>query len=133
MAPKAFVEIVEPEVITPAHRYVLQRERDHTLYMKRKARLVGWKGGRCKDCGYKEHLAPLQFDHVKGSKIAEVSVFLMSASWEAAKFEARKCDLVCANCHAIRTAKRVMDRWTRLRKFAPLYMDRWTKLGKFTP
>ena len=59
----------------------------------------------CVDCGYKEHPAALQFDHVRGIKHADISA-VAKFSWDSLMAEIEKCDIVCANCHAIRTANR---------------------------
>ena len=57
------------------------------------------------DCDYKENLNALEFDHVKprngGRNLASM---LHTKSWVLA--ELPKVQLVCANCHAIRTADR---------------------------
>lgn len=61
----------------------------------------------CADCGYNKHPAALEFDHrpgeVKSFNIGEkVGTYSMARIME----EIAKCDVVCANCHAIRTAER---------------------------
>jgi len=48
----------------------------------------------------------MDFDHVRGNKITEVSALLGFASLERLQLEIAKCDLVCANCHRVRTRKR---------------------------
>jgi hypothetical protein len=61
----------------------------------------------CVDCGYKKHSEALQFDHVRGEKVDNVSRLVLSArSWSTIEEEISKCEVVCANCHAIRTAER---------------------------
>lgn len=61
--------------------------------------------GGCVDCG-ESNIATLQFDHVKGKKIANISELVRnSASIDKIKKEISKCEIVCANCHFIRTAK----------------------------
>ena len=59
----------------------------------------------CTDCGYNEHPAALQFDHVRGEKVNNVS-YMRRRAWELVLDEIAKCDIVCANCHAVRTAER---------------------------
>jgi len=54
----------------------------------------------CVDCGYKEHHAALHFDHVSGEK--EINV-CNAKSIDQAKKEIEKCEVRCANCHAVRT------------------------------
>ncbi len=60
----------------------------------------------CKDCGYKVHHAALEFDHVRGTKIATISNLLATPSW--LKRELKKCEVVCSNCHSIRTHDRLI-------------------------
>lgn len=63
----------------------------------------------CTDCGYREHPAALQFDHLPGTaKRGQISR-LSRYSWERVLEEFAKCEVVCANCHAIRTTTRWRD------------------------
>ncbi len=61
----------------------------------------------CVDCGYNAHPHALEFDHIpeRGKK-----KFLIShgagRKIEKVLAEIAKCDLVCANCHRVRTAQR---------------------------
>jgi len=50
----------------------------------------------------------MDFDHVRGKKLFELSVtaILNARSMEAIEAEAAKCDIVCSNCHRIRTFTR---------------------------
>lgn len=60
----------------------------------------------CMDCGYDKHPAALQFDHRPGEiKLGNVSQ-MFSKAWDVIEAEIAKCDVVCANCHAVRTAER---------------------------
>ncbi len=58
----------------------------------------------CADCGYKEHHAALDFDHIDGEKELNVC---NAKSISQAKNEIEKCEVVCANCHRIRTFERL--------------------------
>lgn len=59
----------------------------------------------CVDCGETNPIV-LEFDHVRGEKIMEVSVMLGSmATFERIQAEIDKCEVRCANCHRIKTAK----------------------------
>lgn len=58
----------------------------------------------CVDCGYKERAVALEFDHVNGEKEFNVC---NAKSIGQAKKEIEKCEVVCANCHAIRTFDRL--------------------------
>ena len=59
----------------------------------------------CADCSYNEHAVALDFDHVRGEKIESVSR-LVTRSWDRILTEIAKCDVVCANCHRVRTQAR---------------------------
>jgi len=60
----------------------------------------------CKDCGFDNPIA-LEFDHVKGVKSFSVAYGVSTGkSMKAIKDEIAKCEVVCANCHALRTASR---------------------------
>lgn len=60
--------------------------------------------GGCIDCG-EANISTLQFDHVKGKKIANVSWLVKNSNLNKIKKEILKCQIVCANCHAIRTSR----------------------------
>lgn len=68
-------------------------------------------GQQCVDCGYDNFIA-LEFDHRDpAEKSFTISRFLSrsSCSEEAhsrLREEIKKCDVVCSNCHTIRTAKK---------------------------
>lgn len=75
------------------------RLRAHILSVKQSA--------VCKDCEKSYPTYVLDFDHVKGEKNGEVSVMVRrSVSIETLKSEIAKCELVCANCHRVRTHRR---------------------------
>lgn len=59
----------------------------------------------CVDCGGLFPPYVMDFDHVRGSKVVDLSK-LRRASIEQIANEAAKCDLVCANCHRVRTFTR---------------------------
>jgi hypothetical protein len=64
----------------------------------------------CTDCGYREHPEALEFDHLPGF-VKEHRIAQLSAGAKREKIDAEiaKCEVVCANCHAVRTAKRRAD------------------------
>ena len=86
-----------------------QKEYQNTWVKARNAGLRIWlaeykleKG--CIDCGYNENSDALEFDHVRGKK-ANIGA-LVPAGKNAVLKELEKCEVRCANCHAIITAKR---------------------------
>lgn len=59
----------------------------------------------CADCGRAFPSAVMDFDHVRGDKIAAVSQML-SVGVARLRAEIAKCEVVCANCHRMRTRRR---------------------------
>ena len=74
-------------------------------YLKRVMRVAF--AAACRDCGNGD-LRILEWDHVpgRGVKAGSVGAMASSASMPRLKAEIRKCDLVCANCHRIRSLER---------------------------
>lgn len=67
----------------------------------RKKKLVDFFGGKCVKCGYNKCLGALQFHHVdRKTKKFELSSTQITRNWELLLEEAKKCILVCSNCHA---------------------------------
>ncbi len=62
----------------------------------------------CSDCGYSESAEALDLDHMPGSdKRFNVSQFSRSnRNLTQILEELAKCEVVCANCHRVRTARR---------------------------
>lgn len=66
-----------------------------------KDRLVRTAGGQCVLCGYTRCLGALQFHHKdRKTKLFGVAMKGHTMSFEKLLAEARKCILLCANCHA---------------------------------
>lgn len=87
------------------------QERDKAYMLKRSSNLRDQlreyklsKG--CVDCGYRAHAAALDFDHIDGSTkhftVAKAVAWAPEKVWA----EVEKCEVVCANCHRIRTNER---------------------------
>lgn len=61
----------------------------------------------CKDCGDVFPEFVMHWDHLPGQhKVAPVSRLAREQPRELVLAEIAKCELVCANCHAIRTSER---------------------------
>ena len=67
----------------------------------------------CIDCGYRENPYALQWDHRNPADKIYTPHRMASYSIKKIFEEARKCDIRCANCHAIRT---VNEKHYQLRK-----------------
>jgi hypothetical protein len=63
--------------------------------------LVAEAGGRCALCGYDRYAGALAFHHLEpAEKRLHVSADGRGVAIDALRAEARKCVLLCANCHA---------------------------------
>lgn len=61
----------------------------------------------CSDCGMSYHPVAMDFDHVRGVKSRDIGKLIQrEPSLERLHEEIDKCDLVCANCHRVRTFTR---------------------------
>jgi len=61
----------------------------------------------CVDCGKKWPPVAMDFDHVEGDKVRSIASLVgCSYKLEIIENELRKCEVVCACCHRLRTAAR---------------------------
>jgi hypothetical protein len=66
------------------------------------------KDGPCTDCGGHFDPVVMQWDHLPGhQKSANLSDLAGTGSRRRVLEELEKCELVCANCHALRTVRRL--------------------------
>lgn len=90
------------------------RKSSNDLTTTRRAKRSAWlaeiktKSG-CVDCGYNAHGAALDFDHMPGVEKLFSIGNNTNATKKATLAEIAKCEVVCANCHRIRTYQRGMD------------------------
>ena len=77
------------------------RRRDRNRDLIRRAKAVA-----CADCCERFGVEEMDFDHVRGRKEANIADVV--SDWSVARLQAEiaKCDVVCANCHRLRTARR---------------------------
>lgn len=90
------------------HRKAPAVNRRYRCYSRKRGLLIDQlKAQPCEDC--KQTFPPvcMDFDHVRGEKTCSVSA-LRTMKWERVLNEIAKCDLVCSNCHRIRTKKRIV-------------------------
>jgi hypothetical protein len=66
------------------------------------------KHSPCADCGQRFFPAAMDFDHVpgRGKKLFSLSRVPRAADETMVRREMKKCDLVCSNCHRVRTSSR---------------------------
>lgn len=70
-----------------------------------KFKLIDLFGGKCLWCGYNKSRSALQFHHPNDDKEFGLSQSGNTKSLEKLIEEAKKCILICANCHAEHHAK----------------------------
>ncbi len=86
------------------------REKGPSLEEKRKFfrdLLDELKNVPCCDCGLTFHPVAMDFDHVRGEKKFDVGLARQGRHLLAAVMEeVEKCEVVCSNCHRVRTFTR---------------------------
>ena len=83
-----------------------KRERARRVRRENHGRLLEYFAAHpCVDCGEVDPVV-LTFDHVRGQKSFTISDRLHSSAWPQLVVEIAKCEVVCANCHMRRTARR---------------------------
>ncbi|MAY95171.1 MAG: hypothetical protein CMH84_01345 [Nocardioides sp.] len=61
----------------------------------------------CTDCGWRGWARGLDWDHVRGRKVTTIANMIgRGHPWSAIESEMTKCEVVCANCHRVRTIVR---------------------------
>lgn len=70
----------------------------------------------CARCGYNEHPAALHFNHLDPTTKSFRIGSQVSRSWAKLEEEMAKCEVLCANCHAIHTLENDHHKPTRLPK-----------------
>lgn len=60
----------------------------------------------CTDCNKRFPYYVIDFDHLK-DKTQTISRLINNGSWIQIKSEVAKCEIVCSNCHRIRTYTRI--------------------------
>ena len=77
-------------------------------YIEFREKMNKYKANPCTDCGDCFPPVAMDFDHVHGEKVKEVSA-MWSWSFDKVLIELDKCELVCANCHRTRTKHRLKN------------------------
>jgi hypothetical protein len=87
-------------------RYIARAQaRNQAVAAERAVYLIEFFRTRpCVDCSESDPLV-LEFDH-RSDKIFNISKGIRDRSWASVLDEIAKCDVVCANCHRRRTARR---------------------------
>jgi hypothetical protein len=115
----------DPEARRAYHREYMKRwyQQNRELHMRRvlkvnlarrqrsKRYLDELKSQPCTDCGMRYPPYVMDFDHVRGEKARALSQMPSGRlTWATILAEVDKCEVVCANCHRIRTKLRADGR-----------------------
>lgn len=85
---------------------IQKKSRDKSILRNRLYVKDYLEGKSCVDCGNSD-IRVLEFDHVKGVKLYNVSYMVTKAyKLELIKDEIEKCEIRCCNCHRIVTHER---------------------------
>ena len=82
-----------------------RRARQRARVDEARAWMASVKSGvPCADCGESFPVYVMHWDHLPGfEKVGDVSAMVESRTRAAVLEELKKCELVCANCHVLRT------------------------------
>ncbi len=89
--------------------YATKFRKEHRIEYRVKSQnlrdwIISFKDVPCVDCGGEFPPECMDFDHVRGEKLFEIS--RPSTNRDKILEEMDKCEIVCANCHRTRTRKR---------------------------
>lgn len=85
------------------------RAQKHTYIAGNRAIIRDAKDRPCSDCGVHYPYYVMQFDHVRGVKRFNIGNIGPTSKRSTLIEEIAKCDVVCANRHAVRTYERVKE------------------------
>lgn len=104
----------DPEKQKAAQKAWYEKNKDLTrtrtknsLHKRRNAIRKIKESSPCVDCNTLYPYYVMHFDHLDSTtKVDKISNLIKNKGVQSALEEVEKCDLVCANCHSIRTWKR---------------------------
>jgi len=105
-------EIAKCELVCCACHRIRSHERRAPCSTEKRLQFLEWvnelKANPCMDCQGVFPPEAMDFDHVRGEKIAGITQMW---SWDRKRVvaEIAKCELVCANCHRERTVTRLRE------------------------
>lgn len=92
---------------------------------RRKEILLLEFGGHCQICGYSENIEAFEFHHINpDEKERSISSMLGHCSLKRIREEAKKCVLLCSNCHrAVHAGKATIEHLTKPTIYVPSETD----------
>lgn len=92
-------------LLDPAKHVRQNRVSIRNQQKKRYEYVAKLKNNPCADCGNTYPTPAMDFDHVRGTKVRGISQAVIYG-WKPLYEEIAKCELVCSNCHRVRTHSR---------------------------
>lgn len=107
---KSSPHAIERARIARRKHYQKNKEQYYLNNQKKRERMMEFlrnlKDVPCMDCHQKFPPFVMDFDHRdRTKKLGGLRRLVNLQSWSKIKEEVKKCDIVCANCHRIRTSK----------------------------
>lgn len=94
--------------IKDKEKYLERAKKNNPEIRKKYRKLLNEiKSVPCKDCNKQFPPYVMDFDHLEDKKF-NIGTSINRFSWETILTEVNKCDIVCANCHRIRTHRRIV-------------------------
>lgn len=88
--------------------YIAKARRNNAIKYAVVGAFLAWlKEQPCADCGHCFHHVAMDFDHVHGRKVFNLADRNHTWKIECVMRELRKCEVVCSNCHRVRTFNRL--------------------------
>ncbi len=111
---------------------VLVKARTQKYLDQRRQLLAELKNKACKDCGKFYPPWVMDFDHKDGeTKLGNIAHMFLKGMWRTEKVlaEIKKCDLVCSNCHRMRTYGRTSRNYDKILQSMEVggYSFHWNK------
>ncbi len=102
---------IEKQRAAIRRHYYTNRQSYIDKALRRKKEVRGWvnklkEASPCTDCNKAYPYYVMDFDHV-GDKNIEINKLINSCSIRRLEEEIKNCELVCSNCHRIRTYERL--------------------------
>ena len=110
----------------PKKHGVLVRKRNDRYIEEVRYLLETAKSVPCLDCGGTFHTVAMDFDHVRGKKLFNIGEWQrISPAIHKIKAEMAKCEIICSNCHRVRTWNRLQEAIHEGRKPDPDDLTLW--------
>lgn len=99
------IACMRASISSPEERAEFKRQYYAARRAKGRALIRSMKRRPCADCAISYPVVCMDFDHVRGTKRFSIAP-ATSRPCEEIRAEIAKCDVVCSNCHRVRTALR---------------------------